>query len=50
MLPAAGCMVVPALLCVLIWAPGRGFLKGWAIPTAPMLTFALAVLAVVQLM
>ena len=23
-LPAEGCMVVPALLCVLIWAPGRG--------------------------
>jgi hypothetical protein len=21
---AGGCIVVPALLCVLIWAPGRG--------------------------
>ena len=43
-LRGGSCVVVRADL-----GSGPGFLKGWAIPTAPILPFALAVLAVVQL-
>ena len=44
---AAVCgMVVPALLYV-AWNAGQGSLRGWAIPTATDIAFAVAVLAVI---
>jgi NhaA family Na+:H+ antiporter len=43
---AAGGMVVPAVLFALVNVDGNG-LRGWAIPTATDIAFALAVLAVV---
>lgn len=49
MLPivAAVCgMIVPALVYVLINSIGNGDMRGWAIPTATDIAFALAVLAV----
>jgi NhaA family Na+:H+ antiporter len=45
---AVGGMVVPAVLFVLVnLGPGDGALRGWAIPTATDIAFALAVLAVI---
>lgn len=45
---AVGGMVVPALVFVTVNAGGGSDLKGWAIPTATDIAFALAVLAVVS--
>ncbi|MGY1750672.1 Na+/H+ antiporter NhaA [Modestobacter sp. SYSU DS0511] len=46
---AVGGMVVPALLFVLVnLGTGDGALRGWAIPTATDIAFALAVLAVIS--
>jgi Na+:H+ antiporter, NhaA family len=46
---AVGGMVVPALLFVLVnLRTGDGALRGWAIPTATDIAFALAVLAVIS--
>ncbi len=48
-LAAVGGMVAPALLFVLVNATtGDGALRGWAIPTATDIAFALAVLAVIS--
>ena len=48
MLAAVGGMVVPALLFVAVnRTTGGGALRGWAIPTATDIAFALAVLAVI---
>lgn len=44
---AAGGVVVPALLYLLITAPYEGLARGWAIPTATDIAFAVAVLAVI---
>ncbi|MCQ6245220.1 Na+/H+ antiporter NhaA [Streptomyces solisilvae] len=45
---AAVCgMAVPALVYVTVSASGGGSLKGWAVPTATDIAFALAVLAVI---
>ena len=41
-------MVVPALIYVAVAATGGGSLRGWAIPTATDIAFALAILAVHQ--
>jgi NhaA family Na+:H+ antiporter len=40
-------MAVPAALSTLVSASGGGSLKGWAVPTATDIAFALAVLAVI---
>ncbi|GAB3245298.1 Na+/H+ antiporter NhaA [Nocardioides dilutus] len=45
---AVGGMVVPALFYVAIAAYGDGSLRGWAIPTATDIAFALAILAVIS--
>jgi NhaA family Na+:H+ antiporter len=45
---AVGGMVVPALLYALVNAGGGSALRGWAIPTATDIAFALAVLAVIS--
>ncbi|KUI40646.1 sodium:proton antiporter [Mycobacterium sp. GA-1199] len=46
---AVGGMVVPALIFVAVTAPvGDGALRGWAIPTATDIAFAVAVLAVIS--
>ncbi|MFC5676272.1 Na+/H+ antiporter NhaA [Aeromicrobium endophyticum] len=45
---AMGGMVVPALVFVAVNAGGGSALRGWAIPTATDIAFALAVLAVVS--
>jgi Na+:H+ antiporter, NhaA family len=45
---AAGGMAVPALLYALVNASGDGALRGWAIPTATDIAFALAVLSVIS--
>jgi NhaA family Na+:H+ antiporter len=46
---AVGGMVVPALLFTLVnLGTGDGALKGWAIPTATDIAFALAILAVIS--
>ena len=46
---AAGGMVAPAILFVLVnLGTGDGALRGWAIPTATDIAFALAVLAVIN--
>jgi NhaA family Na+:H+ antiporter len=46
---AVGGMVVPALLFVLVnLRTGDGALRGWAIPTATDIAFALAILAVIS--
>lgn len=46
---AVGGMVVPALIFVAVAAQGgEGALKGWAIPTATDIAFAVAVLAVIS--
>ena len=48
-LAAVGGMVVPALVFVAVTATtGDGALRGWAIPTATDIAFALAVLAVIS--
>ncbi len=48
-LAAAGGMVVPALVFVAVnLTTGDGALRGWAIPTATDIAFALAVLAVIS--
>jgi len=48
-LAAAGGMIVPALVFVAVnAATGDGALRGWAIPTATDIAFALAVLAVIS--
>jgi NhaA family Na+:H+ antiporter len=44
---AVGGMIVPALLYV-AWNAGHGTLRGWAIPTATDIAFAVAVLAVIS--
>lgn len=44
---AVGGMVLPALLYV-AWNAGNGTLRGWAIPTATDIAFAIAVLAVIS--
>ena len=45
---AVGGMVVPALIYVALASAGDGSLRGWAIPTATDIAFALAVLAVIS--
>ncbi|MGY1830801.1 Na+/H+ antiporter NhaA [Geodermatophilus sp. SYSU D01180] len=45
---AVGGMVVPAVLYTLVNLGGDGGLRGWAIPTATDIAFALAVLAVIS--
>ena len=48
-LAAAGGMLAPAILFVVVnLATGAGALRGWAIPTATDIAFALAVLAVIN--
>ncbi|ORB24103.1 Na+/H+ antiporter NhaA [Mycolicibacterium monacense] len=49
MAAAVGGMVVPALIFVAVTAPvGDGATRGWAIPTATDIAFAVAVLAVIS--
>ncbi|MEV0560949.1 Na+/H+ antiporter NhaA [Dactylosporangium sp. NPDC050588] len=43
---AVGGMTVPALIYVAVNAPAGGALRGWAVPTATDIAFALAVLAI----
>lgn len=45
---AVGGMVVPALVYLVLASAGDGSLRGWAIPTATDIAFALAVLAVIS--
>ncbi len=45
---AAGGMVVPALFYVAVNVAGDGGLRGWAIPTATDIAFAVAILAVIS--
>nr|WP_221634418.1 Na+/H+ antiporter NhaA [Nocardioides luti] len=45
---AVGGMVVPALVYVAVNLAGDGALRGWAIPTATDIAFAVAVLAVIS--
>lgn len=45
---AVGGMVVPALFYLAVAASGDGSLRGWAIPTATDIAFALAILAVIS--
>ena len=45
---AVGGMAVPALIFVAVNAAGSGTLRGWAVPTATDIAFALAVLAVIS--
>ena len=45
---AMGGMVVPALFYVVVVSLGDGSLRGWAIPTATDIAFALAILAVIS--
>ncbi|MFV0318862.1 MAG: Na+/H+ antiporter NhaA [Microbacterium sp.] len=44
---AVGGVIVPALLYVAIVAPAPGLMRGWAIPTATDIAFAVAVLALI---
>lgn len=44
---AVGGVIVPALVYVAIVAPTPGLLRGWAIPTATDIAFAVAVLALI---
>src|SRR3954452_19675621 len=46
-LAAVGGVVVPALVYVAVTLTGHGGTRGWAIPTATDIAFALAVLAVI---
>jgi NhaA family Na+:H+ antiporter len=46
---AVGGMIVPAIIYLVVtWGAGRGVARGWAIPTATDIAFALAVLAVIS--
>jgi Na+:H+ antiporter, NhaA family len=45
---AVGGMAVPALIYVAVASSGNGSLRGWAIPTATDIAFALAILAVIS--
>src|SRR5690606_40089765 len=44
---AIGGVVVPALIYVAVVAPSQEMLRGWAIPTATDIAFAVAVLAII---
>ncbi|UKA55719.1 Na+/H+ antiporter NhaA [Arthrobacter sp. FW305-BF8] len=46
---AAGGVAIPAIIySAIVWNAGAGALRGWAIPTATDIAFALAVLAVIN--
>ncbi len=45
---AVGGMAVPALIYVAVASSGDGSLRGWAVPTATDIAFALAILAVIS--
>jgi NhaA family Na+:H+ antiporter len=45
---AVGGMVVPAVIYVVVASTGTDLLRGWAVPTATDIAFALAILAVIS--